>query len=115
MLSNRTETEAQSRSDAIAPAPAPPPSSAPKPLFGDVFEEYLGQLKRPDRRQIADYRRLWKKHVSGAIVVLRDGSVIGPLGAVPIDQITTEVIQAWVTWMEARRWSRDTARTTQLS
>jgi hypothetical protein len=44
--------------------------------FSQVVEEYLGQLKKPERRQIADYRRLWQQHVESAIVKLPDGRLL---------------------------------------
>jgi integrase len=69
-----------------------------------VVEEYLGQLKRAERRQVADYRRRWRQHVAPAVVTLPDSRHAGPLGSLPIDQVTGEVLQAWVTWMEGRRW-----------
>jgi integrase len=85
--------------------PEPPASGhASRRTFGQVVEEYLGQLKRAERRQVADYRRRWRQHVESAVVTLTDGRRVGPLGALPIEQVTGEVLQAWVTWMERRRW-----------
>jgi integrase len=72
--------------------------------FSLIVEEYLGQLKKPARRQVADYRRRWQQNVASAVVTLPDGRRVGPLGALPIEQVTGEVLQAWVTWMEQRRW-----------
>ena len=69
-----------------------------------MVEEYLRQLKRAERRQVADYRRRWQQHVEPAVVTLTDGRRVGPLGSLRIDQVTGEVLQAWVTWMESRRW-----------
>lgn len=96
---------------------APDPAAEERPLkasastqavgrtFGQVVEEYLSQLKKPEPRQVADYRRRWKQNVEPAIVTLIDGRRVGPLGSLPIEQVTGEVLQAWVTWMEQRRWT----------
>jgi hypothetical protein len=73
-------------------------------MFGQVVEEYLQQLKRAERRQVAGYRHRWQQHVEHAVVTLTDGRRVGPLGSLPIEQVTGEVLQAWVTWMEGRRW-----------
>jgi hypothetical protein len=52
-------------------APAPPSTAGggrPSRTFGQVVEEYLRQLKRAERRQVADYRRRWRQHVESAVV-----------------------------------------------
>jgi hypothetical protein len=90
--------------DESAPAPSFIGGRGSSRTFGQVVEEYLRQLKRAERRQVADYRRRWQQHVAPAVVTLIDGRRVGPLESLPIDQVTGEVLQAWVTWMEGRSW-----------
>jgi hypothetical protein len=109
----RLAAETEPESEPAEQTDLRPPQEQPRRVrsFGQVVEEYLGQLKRAERRQVADYRRRWQQHVESAVVTLTDGRRVGPLGALPIDQVTSEVLQAWVIWMEQRRWGygpRDT-------
>lgn len=85
-------------------APAEPPQEIAAPTFGSVVSEYIGQLKRADKQQVARYATLFDDHIRTAVVKLPDGSRVGPLGGVPIDRITTEVVEAWVTWMGTRTY-----------
>ncbi|GAA2618923.1 site-specific integrase [Actinomadura fulvescens] len=81
------------------------------PTLAEVVDQYLGKLKRAEERQVAQYGRLFDQHVRHAIVTLPDGGQVGPLGGLPIDQFTTEVDEAWVEWMQARRWVYRKAKT----
>src|SRR3954447_20531077 len=47
----------------VKPAPAEPQPDETVPSLGVVVEEYLSKLKKPDARQIAQYRRLFDQHV----------------------------------------------------
>lgn len=82
----------------------------------DAFEEYLASIKKADARQIAGYRRLFDLHVRMAVVTLLDeegrptGRKVGLLGNLPIDEVTTEVIEAWVAWMASRTYVYRKAR-----
>ncbi|MEV4159029.1 tyrosine-type recombinase/integrase [Nonomuraea dietziae] len=95
----------------VAPAAAEPEAQLPAeiPSFGQVLEHYLAQPNhRAEPRQLTNYRRLFDRHVRGAVVTVPaglDGAErrVGPLGGLPITEVTTDVIQAWVTWMEQRR------------
>ncbi|GIH98068.1 tyrosine-type recombinase/integrase [Planobispora takensis] len=87
-------------------AAAEPEEESPEqsPTFAAVVEAYLAlPTHRAEPRQLANYRRLFDRHVRPAIVLLEDGVRIGPLGGLPITEITTDVIQAWVTWMGQQR------------
>jgi hypothetical protein len=67
--------------------------------FGRVVEEYLGQLKRPERRQIADYRRLWRQHVEPAIVTLTDGRRVQGLIRQHHATAAIHVAEAYLSWL----------------
>lgn len=85
--------------------PQPEPQDAPPaPTLTQVEEAYFEKGTNAAARQVADYRRLYQRHLMTAIVTLPDGETIGPLGGLPITEITTEVIQAWITWMSSRTY-----------
>jgi integrase len=116
--------------DAAPQAPAGPPaaeaapavSSASSPssvtkaqkvwTFGEVVDAYLAAPGDAEPRQILGYRRLFDQHVRVARVKLDDeGTLTGPLGGLPIDEVTAEVIQAWIVWMGTRTYTRNGTRT----
>lgn len=88
----------------LTPAePIPQPDAM---TFAAAVEQYFAALARTgkaEERQILGYRRLFDQHVRPAIVVV-DGKRVGPLGGLPLPEITTDVDQAWVTWMGTRRY-----------
>lgn len=98
----------------LAPAePAPETARNTGPTLTEVIYAYLAYLTaigKVELRQIEGYRRLYDRHVRAAVVTLDDGTRVGPLGGLPITEIITEVIQAWVIWMRGRTYQRQGQR-----
>jgi integrase len=91
-------------------APAEPSTSSAAPTLGAVVSEYVAQLRKAEEQQKARYMRLFEQHVRTAVVSLPDGSNVGPLGGLPIDTVTSEVVDAWVAWMTKRTYVSRRAR-----
>ncbi|GAA3721470.1 hypothetical protein GCM10022224_103830 [Nonomuraea antimicrobica] len=92
------------------PQPSPTaPATAVVPTLSEIVFAYLSWLAmtgKAEPRQIALYKRRFQLHVQPAVVTLEDGSRLGPLGDVPVPEYTTEVDQAWISWMRARTYER---------
>ncbi|MBB2912678.1 integrase [Streptosporangium becharense] len=71
-----------------------------------AYLAWLTTTGKAEPRQIEGYRRLYDRHVRGAILALADGTRIGPLGGLPVTEISTDLVQAWITWMGTRKYKR---------
>ncbi|MFI6900244.1 tyrosine-type recombinase/integrase [Nonomuraea sp. NPDC050394] len=71
--------------------------------FTQVANEYLATLVDVERRTIAQYRKTLEDHFLHAIVTLPDGTSVGPLGRLPIDEFTKDIIQAWINLMRDKQ------------
>ncbi|MEV1246911.1 hypothetical protein [Nonomuraea sp. NPDC049750] len=78
--------------------------------FAQVANEYLATLVDAERRTIGQYRKTLEDHFLLAIVTLPDGTTVGPLGRLPIDELTKDIIQAWINLMRAKQHGKNVLR-----
>ncbi|MEU4231192.1 site-specific integrase [Nonomuraea sp. NPDC026600] len=78
--------------------------------FAQVANMYLATLVDVERRTIGQYRKSLEDHFLHAIVTLPDDTRVGPLGRLPIDEFTKDIIQAWVNLMREKQHGKKTLR-----
>ena len=71
--------------------------------FTQVANKYLATLVDAERRTIGQYRTTLEDHFFPAVVTLPDGTKVGPLGRLPIDEFTGDIIQAWINQMRDKQ------------
>jgi integrase len=91
-------------------APAEPSLETAAPTFAQVVAEYLATLVDTELRTIPEYWRDLRSHVLPAVVTLPDGREVGPLGRLPVDGFTVDVIQAWINQMRTKTYGRGEKR-----
>jgi hypothetical protein len=71
--------------------------------FIQVANKYLATLVDAERRTIGQCRTTLEDHFFSAVVTLPDGTKVGPLGRLPIDEFTGDIIQAWINQMREKQ------------
>jgi integrase len=78
--------------------------------FAQVANKYLATLVDAERRTTGQYRKTLDDHVYSAVVTLPDGTRVGPLGRLPIDEFTGDIIQAWINQMREKQHGKTVLR-----